>query len=103
MTSYEVIVQPRAEREIRGTHRFLATTAPAAAERWLNGISKAILSLEEMPERCALAPEAPYVKRRVRQLIHDDYRILFVIVGRHVRVLTVRHMKRRPLRRKPPD
>ncbi|HEU4559637.1 MAG TPA: type II toxin-antitoxin system RelE/ParE family toxin [Longimicrobium sp.] len=52
MRSYEVIVQPRAEREIRETHDFLATTAPASAERWLNGTSKSILSLEEMPERC---------------------------------------------------
>ncbi|HET7230099.1 MAG TPA: type II toxin-antitoxin system RelE/ParE family toxin [Longimicrobium sp.] len=99
MTSYEVIVQPRAEREIRERHRFLATTAPAAAERWLSGI----LSLEEMPERCALAPEAPHVRRRVRQLLYEEHRILFVITGRHVRVLTVRHMKRRPLRRKPPN
>ena len=41
MRSYEVIVQPRAEREIKETHDFLATTAPASAERWLNGISKA--------------------------------------------------------------
>lgn len=36
MTSYEVIVQPRAERDIKETHEFLATTAPASAERWLN-------------------------------------------------------------------
>jgi plasmid stabilization system protein ParE len=104
VTSYEVIVQPRAEREIRDTHRFLATTAPASAERWLNGISKAILTLEDMPERCPPAPEAPHFRRRLRQLIYDRYRIVFVITGRHVRVLTVRHMSRKPLRRKPrPD
>ena len=51
MTYYEVIVQPRAEREIRQAHEYLAITSPAAAERWLNGISKAVLSLEEMPDR----------------------------------------------------
>jgi plasmid stabilization system protein ParE len=99
---YEVIVQPRAEREIRHEHRCLESTAPAAAERWLNGISKAILSLEEMPRRCPLAPEADHFGKRIRQLVHDRYRIVFLITGRHVRVLTVRHMSRAPLRRRKP-
>ncbi len=103
MTDYEVIVQPRAEREIRQAYDYLAITAPAAAERWLNGISKAILSLEEMPQRCALAPESAYFKRQLRHLIHDHHRIIFVVTGRHVRVLTVRHLARRPLRRKRPE
>ena len=103
MTDYEVIVQPRAEREIRETHRFLATTSPASAERWLNDLSKAILSLEEMPERCPLAPEAPRFRQRIRHLVHDHHRILFIVAGRHVRVLTVRHTARKPLRRKRPD
>jgi plasmid stabilization system protein ParE len=103
VTSYEVIVQPRAEREIRDTHRFLATTAPASAERWLNGISRAILTLEDMPKRCPFAPEAEHFRRHLRQLVYDRYRIVFVITGRHVRVLTVRHMSRKPLKRKRPD
>lgn len=105
MRSYEVIVQPRADREIRHAHRCLASTAPAAAERWLNGVSNAVLSLEEMPHRCPLAPEAEHVGKRVRQLVYDRYRILYIVTGRHVRVLTVRHMSRPPLRRRkpPPD
>lgn len=103
MTYHEVIVQPRAEREIRETHRFLATTSPASAERWLNGISKAVLSLEEMPGRCPLAPEAVHFKRRIRHLIHGNHRILFFVTGRHVRVLTIRHTSRKPLKRKRPD
>jgi plasmid stabilization system protein ParE len=100
VTYYEVIVQPRAEREIRQAHEYLAITSPAAAERWLNGISKAVLSLEEMPDRCPIAPEAVHFKRRIRQLVHGGHRILFIVTGRHVRVLTVRHLRRRPLRRK---
>ena len=99
MTYHEVIVQPRAEREIRNTHDFLATTAPASAERWLNGI----LSLEEMPERCPFASEAPHFMRPIRQLLYEDHRIIFWVDGRHVRVLTVRHQRQRPLRRKRPN
>ena len=100
MTCFEVIVQPRAEREIRNIHGFLATTVPASAERWLNGISNAILSLEEMPERCPLAPEGVHFRKRIRHLLFEGYRIIYWIDGRHVRVLTVRHPRQRPLRRK---
>lgn len=101
MTSYGVIVQPRAERDIEQAYHYLLSHAPATADRWLNGILEAILSLEEMPSRCAVAPESAHVSRVVRHLIHDDYRIIFLVQERHVRVLTVRHSARKPLRRLP--
>ncbi len=44
-----------------------------------------------MPERCAHAPENRWFKREIRQLLYDQYRILFTIRGRTVRVLHVRH------------
>ena len=56
-----------------------------------------------MPERCPLAPEAVHFKRRIRHLIHGNHRILFFVTGRHVRVLTIRHTSRKPLKRKRPD
>lgn len=101
MTSYGVIVQPRAERDIEQAYQYLLAHAPATADRWLNGILGAILSLEEMPSRCAVAPEAAHVSRVVRHLVHDDHRIIFLVQERHVRVLTVRHSARKPLRRLP--
>jgi plasmid stabilization system protein ParE len=36
---------------------------PLAAERWWNGLIEAILSLEQMPERCPVIPEADYFFR----------------------------------------
>jgi plasmid stabilization system protein ParE len=102
LTSYGVIVQPRAERDIEQAHQYLLNHAPATtADRWLNGILEAILSLEEMPSRCAVAPESEHVPRVVRHLLHEDYRIIFLVQERHVRVLTVRHSARKPLRRLP--
>ena len=101
MTYYGVIVQPRAERDIEQVYQFRARLDRAAADRWLDGILAAIESLGEMPSRCAVAPEAAHVKRIVRHLVYRDHRILFLVQERHVRVLTVRHAARKPLRRLP--
>jgi plasmid stabilization system protein ParE len=43
------------------------------------------------------APENRSFKREIRQLLYDQYRILFTIRGRTVRVLHVRHGARIPL------
>jgi plasmid stabilization system protein ParE len=101
LTFYGVIVQPRAERDIEQVYRFRARLDRAAADRWLDGILEAIESLEEMPARCAVAPETRHVRRTVRHLVHSGYRIIFLVQERHVRVLTVRHAARKPLRRLP--
>lgn len=101
MIYFGVIVQPRAERDIEQVYQFRAKLDRAAADRWLDGILEAIESLGEMPSRCAVAPEAAHVGRTVRHLIYRSYRIIFVVQERHVRVLTVRHAARKPLRRLP--
>ncbi|HEX6746447.1 MAG TPA: type II toxin-antitoxin system RelE/ParE family toxin [Longimicrobium sp.] len=101
MIYYGVIVQPRAERDIEQAYRFRARQNRAAADRWLDEILVGIESLEEMPSRCPVAPESAYVDREVRHLIHREHRIIFLVQERHVRVLTVRHAARKPLRRIP--
>ena len=101
MTYYDVITQPRAERDIEAAYRWLAEQAPAAANEWFDGISDALDSLGEMPERCPIAPEAKHFKQEVRHLLFGAYRIIFAVEERHVRVITVRHASRKPLRRPP--
>lgn len=101
MSSYEVITQPRAERDIEAAYRWMLKHAPSVADEWYDDVAAAIESLEEMPERCSLAPEAKFFKQEVRHLLLGNYRILFTIDERHVRVITVRHASRKPLRRPP--
>lgn len=69
------------------------------ANDWFTGISEAILSLETMPRRHPLAPEARTVGRESRQRLFGKdstaYRILFVVYGdQTVTVLRVRHAAR---------
>lgn len=74
----------------------------STADAWFTGISEAILSLESMPRRCPLAPEAPMLGREIRQLhfgkANATYRILFLVYGKQaVHVLRIRHAKGRNL------
>ncbi len=89
--TYKIVVQPAARAEAAGIYKYLHERSPQAAERWLVGFDQAARTLEGMPERCAHAPENRWFKREIRQLLYDQYRILFTIRGRTVRVLHVRH------------
>ena len=69
--------------------------------RWLDGIERAIKSLETFPTRCGLAPESEQTAVEVRQQFYgrraNKYRILFVVRGDVVYVIEVRHGARRRL------
>ena len=76
------------------------------AQRWFNGLMAAIASLQEIPERCAFAPEAEELGDAIRLLLYGrrnrSYRIYFKVqqdsesVGK-VLIFHVRHWARRPL------
>jgi plasmid stabilization system protein ParE len=99
---FRIIIQPPARLDVESAYLYLREHAPkAAAERWLATMEKAMLSLEQMPARCGLAPESREFPEPIRQLIvvrrRNAYRVLFVIRGKTVRVLHVRHGARRPM------
>ena len=100
---YRVVVQPPARADIEAGYLYLVGVAPAAADKWLAGVEKGILGLERLPARCALALEGREFDEEIRQLLvgrrPGTYRVLFVIRGREVRVLHVRHAARRPMSR----
>jgi plasmid stabilization system protein ParE len=59
-------------------------------------LESAIRSLDEFPERCVVAPEDEEVDEfEVRQLILDQFRVLFFVRERVVFVLHIRHGSRR--------
>ena len=61
----------------------------------------AIATLQEKPQRCALAVEHEIFPEEVRQLLYGKpknvYRVLFTIRGTTVNVLYVRHTGQAPL------
>lgn len=92
---YEVIVLPRAEQEMEDAFEWLSRRTELHAPTWYNGLIEAILSLDELAERCPVTPEARKGGEKIRQLLYRDrrhaYRIIFAIRGSRVLVLHVRH------------
>ncbi len=76
------------------------------ATRWYNGLVDAVNSLENLPSRCPLAPEAEQIGKEIRQLLYGKrsaiYRILFAIEQEArqevVRVLRIWHGARDRIR-----
>jgi toxin ParE1/3/4 len=64
-----------------------------AALKWYRGLKEAVLSLEELPNRCPMTPE----KAQLRHLLYGNkphvYRAIFRVVEKHKRVdgLSIRH------------
>ncbi len=97
---FRVRIEPTARADIADHYRYLQKHAFASdyPEEWFEEITEAILSLEEMPFRCALAPESEEFEEEIRQLIVGSYRVLFTVEEDRVHVLHVRHGKQDILR-----
>jgi len=89
---FEVIIEEQAALDIAAHAGWiLEQGAPVNAARWVDGIEAAIGSLERMPERCPLAPEAAALGVPVRQFLFKSHRVLFIVERAVVHVLHVRH------------
>ena len=98
--AYLVSLTARAQRDLIALYEYIYAEDSATARSWYLGLKRAILSLEKLPSRCAVAPES----HRVRQLLYGRkphvYRAIFRIWEREnrVEVLHIRHGARRKLR-----
>ena len=72
---------------------------PHAAALWWNGLIDAVSSLEKMPERCPMIPEASFFQETLRHLIYHSHRIIFHVDRREktVTVLRIYHASRKQL------
>ena len=74
-------------------------SSPQTAARWHEQIIQKMRSLNKFPLRCPIAPEAKHGKREFRHTFAGEYRIIFYVEEATVRVVHVRHGKRRPAKR----
>ena len=95
--TYSVIISPKAENDFTEVVLELVELSPEKAERFYFGCRKAMDSLATFPARCPLVPESKKIKRQVRQLLFEQYRIVFEIKGNTVKITNIRHQKRRTL------
>lgn len=91
--AYLVNIASRAERDLADLYEEINAGHSDAARKWYRGLKKAILSLEEQPNRCSIAPE----KHDLRHLLYGRrprvYRVIYRVLEKqkHVEVLHIRH------------
>jgi plasmid stabilization system protein ParE len=98
--AYRVSLAAPAEADAYAAFERIRAAAPLHAERWLIRLFEAISSLEKLPTRCVVIPEAKELGYPVRHLLYGKgngvYRIIFHIneEERHVRILRIWHASR---------
>lgn len=99
--TYRIELAETAKADIREQARWLrAQVSPAAADRWLAGLSRAIQTLRTRPKRCPVAAEDEKFPEEIRELLYGKrkdrhkHRIVFTIRDDAVHVLYVRHSAR---------
>jgi plasmid stabilization system protein ParE len=98
--AYRVSLSAPAETDAYAAFDRIREAAPIHAEKWLTGLFEAIFSLDELPDRCPVIPEATELGYPVRHLLYGKgrgvYRIIFHISGegQHVSVLRIWHASR---------
>lgn len=92
--TFQVEITPIAEAQIEQAYLWYRERNPEFADRWFRGLMNTIATLQEKPQRCALAVEHEIFPEEVRQLLYGKvknvYRVLFT-------VLYVRHNAQAPL------
>lgn len=97
--TYRVKISPTALQEIESIYTWITKDAPDIAAAWFNGLFDAIESLETMPFRCPLAPEAEILKEEIRQFIYrKNYRLLYKVEGEVVQIYHIRHTSQQFIR-----
>src|SRR5271155_3536848 len=97
--TYHVIVTTTADDEAMEAVRWYAERSPDAAQRWHDGLARAIDNLAWMPTRCPVSPDdSKALGCEVRILLYGKrpgvYRILFSLIGDTVWILRIRHSAR---------
>jgi toxin ParE1/3/4 len=78
---YHIQVTYYAEKDLRDIYEYIAFTLlePGTAVEQLDRIEKAILSLDELPERFRLVGYEPWYSRGIRQIPVDNFIVFYVI------------------------
>lgn len=90
---FEVELTERADRDLRNIFLYIAVDlgAPENAERQINRLWDAILSLDELPERYRCYEDEPWRSRGMRFFSIDNFVILYIpyLKKKVVRIVTI--------------
>ncbi len=95
--AYRVEITRNAEIELEELYLWVVAQAPQQGSTWFNGLERAVLSLDQFPKRCRVAPESFDPKEPVRILSYGRkphvYSVFFTVDDR-LRLVRVVHIRR---------
>ncbi len=98
MDKYKVMINPRAIRELDNIYEYIANEklAPENAKGQVDRIKKAVLSLDTFPQSHQERNEGRYAGKSYRQLLIDNYIVIFRIdeLYKTVYVVTIQYQGR---------
>lgn len=98
MDKYKVMINPRAIRELDNIYEYIANEklAPENAKGQVDRIKKAVLSLDTFPQSHQKRNEGRYAGKSYRQLLVDNYIVIFHIdePRKMVYVVTIQYQGR---------
>jgi toxin ParE1/3/4 len=99
--SYRVSLTRRAERDLALLVRTIRAEHSANALAWYAGLKEAILSLQELPDRCPPTPEHSNLRHLLYGSKPHVHRVIYRVVERRrtVEVIHIRHGAQQPLKR----
>jgi plasmid stabilization system protein ParE len=90
--AYRVDLTERAARDLGRIYRTINAEHAAQARAWFNGLEKAVLRLDEYPERGTITPEDGTLRHLLYGRRRHVWRINYAIDERN-RVVTVLHIR----------
>jgi plasmid stabilization system protein ParE len=99
---FRIELAETAKADIRGQAQWIRENAsPGAATKWLDGLYKAIDTLQTRPLRCPVAAESDKFPEEIHEMLYGErgkrkhkHRIIFTVREDTVYVLFVRHTAR---------
>jgi plasmid stabilization system protein ParE len=90
---YLVNITARAERDFAGLYEEIHAGDSKAAMNWYQGLKKAVLGLEKLPNRCPATGENPQVRHLLYGSKPHVYRVIYRVreKEKQVVVLHIRH------------
>jgi toxin ParE1/3/4 len=90
---YHVDITRRAERDFRSLFEEIRAAESSSALKWYRGFKAAVLSLEEMPNRCPVTRESAQLRHLLYGRKPNVYRVIYRVLERQkrVEVLHIRH------------
>ncbi len=94
---YLVNITARAERDIASLYEEIHAADSEAAKKWYEGLKKAVLTLESLPNRSPVTPENPQLRHLLYGRKPHVYRVIYQVLNgeRRVDVVHIRHGARR--------